>query len=465
MAVEIDSNVTENLSDKTVLGLIRRETVDIYNRIHSIADDIEFVNLVHAAYPDLPVLPNLRCGAWYVDPAISAGVPAYFKSTDGHTGNWMFSLRRANMHLVPLISSHGGAILIDSTRAGKHIPDALSKTIPIWCAVVNRAVALRYPDEKCAKWDKALYTPPGVVSAQEHSMIEAQVDNWAKALASSTYAIPLLTRSLRPIWVTPSTSVFPVLSEAYCAVVCVSASRRVDLGWERRSEGFAYVQGAGDDHELWGMGLTPDLFWAHRIQILSATRADINDLVKGIVDAAGPAFTRSQPTPVLPVSGRIQLAAIADVLDVVGRLPEHGSEGIAYILVSVTPLSIPDGPHALILHVDKKLAARQFREHVLPQSMVFTRVALLRGDHVCIACESGSDLSVGIALAALQMFFDDEGHVVVGKHDRSASNMASKTSIGRRLEWILATRPQTRFPSTTRKRVNEFLLTRSSFRP
>ena len=36
-------------------------------------------------------------------------------------------------------------------------------------------------------------------------------------------------------------------------VVCVSASRHVRDGLERRTMGFAYVQGSGDDHELWGM--------------------------------------------------------------------------------------------------------------------------------------------------------------------------------------------------------------------
>lgn len=34
--------------------------------------------------------------------------------------------------------------------------------------------------------------------------------------------------------------------------MCVSASRTVNAGTERRMEGFSYVQGSGDDHELWG---------------------------------------------------------------------------------------------------------------------------------------------------------------------------------------------------------------------
>ena len=99
---------------------------------------------------------------------------------------------------------------MDSTRAGKRLPDALSKTVPIWCAVVNRALRLRqrglatpHPvipadadDETDAKpqdsWDDDkddddaaanLYTPPGAVSPQEHVQIAARLDSWATGLA------------------------------------------------------------------------------------------------------------------------------------------------------------------------------------------------------------------------------------------------------------------------------------------
>jgi tRNA A64-2'-O-ribosylphosphate transferase len=40
-------------------------------------------------------------------------------------------------------------IIVDSTRKGKRVPDALSKTIPIWCATINNAV------KKCALQNQA----------------------------------------------------------------------------------------------------------------------------------------------------------------------------------------------------------------------------------------------------------------------------------------------------------------------
>ena len=62
------------------------------------------------------------------------------------------------------------------------MPDALSKTVPIWCAVLNRAVAKLYQLSK-TEYDCNLYTPPQVVSAQEHAQIETRIDAWADSLA------------------------------------------------------------------------------------------------------------------------------------------------------------------------------------------------------------------------------------------------------------------------------------------
>ncbi|KAF8589517.1 hypothetical protein K439DRAFT_365218 [Ramaria rubella] len=126
---------------------------------------------------------NLRCGAWYVEPNLAQREPVYFKSTDGHFGQWAFNLRRANLHLLDDVEKSGGCasrfccsdgdltatriILVDSTRHGKRFPDALSKTIPIWCAVVNLAVAKisDTSEELCRKnidlEENSLYTPPG----------------------------------------------------------------------------------------------------------------------------------------------------------------------------------------------------------------------------------------------------------------------------------------------------------------
>lgn len=73
---------------------IKRADVSLYNCLASIHHDAAFVAEIAALYEPLPVVANLRCGLWYA-PAPAA--TAYFKSTDGHCGNWGFSTTRLNM--------------------------------------------------------------------------------------------------------------------------------------------------------------------------------------------------------------------------------------------------------------------------------------------------------------------------------------------------------------------------------
>ncbi|KIJ25918.1 hypothetical protein M422DRAFT_273055 [Sphaerobolus stellatus SS14] len=160
----------------------------------------------------------------------------------------------------------------DSTRHGKRFPDALSKTIPIWCAVINLAIVRKYTSE--VRWtasdsheNGALYTPPGsgmsfsgialyllfiLFSRSEHSQIELRLDVFANKLLSSEFSLPPLQKPLRPIWITPDTSTLPSLTDVdFFPVLCVSTSKLVHEGLERRTAGFTYVQGSGDDHESW----------------------------------------------------------------------------------------------------------------------------------------------------------------------------------------------------------------------
>jgi hypothetical protein len=89
----------------------------------------------------------------------------------------------------------GRIILVDSTRAGKRIPDALSKTVSIWCAVLNRASFRASPQLASSEWDTSLYTPPGVVSIQEHAQIESRLDQWAESLVASAVQSVTVYRS------------------------------------------------------------------------------------------------------------------------------------------------------------------------------------------------------------------------------------------------------------------------------
>lgn len=66
-----------------------------------------------------------------------------------------------------------------------------------------------------------------------------------------------MLKPLRPIFVSPASTFSTPRNELnYYPVVCVSASKLAKES-DVRERGFAYVQGAGDDHETWAKGLTP----------------------------------------------------------------------------------------------------------------------------------------------------------------------------------------------------------------
>lgn len=90
------------------LSSLRRSALSVPNRLHSIESDARFVQEVADHY-DLPPVANERCGSWYINPEVKAG-SAYFKSTDGHTGQWNFSLRRLNLQILEIARDHGGLV-------------------------------------------------------------------------------------------------------------------------------------------------------------------------------------------------------------------------------------------------------------------------------------------------------------------------------------------------------------------
>ncbi|KAH7883244.1 tRNA A64-2'-O-ribosylphosphate transferase, partial [Phlebopus sp. FC_14] len=461
------STMSSRQATALALAELRKESQDIYNRIRSIAEDAAFVDEVRRHYKDLPLIPNMRCGAWYADPATASSEKAYFKSTDGHTNNWSFNLRRPNLHLLSLIAEHSGIVLVDSTRAGKRMPDALSKTVPIWCSVVNRALLKRSAQGAFDNWDVTLYTPPGVVSAQEQDMIERKLDAWASDLAASFYQLPNLKYPLRPMWITPATTTFPafLVRRSFLPIICVSASKQITDGLERRATGFAYIQGSADDHELWSMGLTPTIFWNNRTGILKAGRSELPELVKSLVEASSSTNIHDdsnsqrtfQPTPIDHVSGLLSICCTASLLSI-----SNSPIAMVYLTSGSTYLSVGTGARdpALTLCIETpegKKGQHHFLHTVLPCSIPFIKTHLLDGRQVCIACDKGTDISVGVGLAALAKFFREDG-TFNPQENRQVDLCESKGVLQTRLQWIISSYPQANPSRTTLKRVNDYLL-------
>nr|AKM76533.1 initiator tRNA phosphoribosyl transferase family protein [Erodium foetidum] len=290
---------------------IKRRENTLYNALRSIYDDSIFVGEIAQLWPELPLLANLRCGLWYA-PKFHSG--CYFKSTDGHTGNWSFNTSRLNLHVAHLAGQKGGCIIVDSTRKGKRFPDSMSKTIPIWTCVLNRAIAnhrrkrqdhVKPMDEEPntpaahsheRDWDSSLHLPLWV-SKTEKASIETRLEKWTEELELSGADIASLSSSLkkplRQLWISQKTVIW--LNEVpdhdswdFTPIILVSASSSASTGLiqHRATSEFSwnYIPGAGDDEESWARGLSPELFWNNVYDIMNSGPDVCNRKVADMVE-------------------------------------------------------------------------------------------------------------------------------------------------------------------------------------
>lgn len=320
----MDKLTLSHLDINSVTKELRKDSLSIKNRLQSIIYDALFVETTKDKFK-LPLIPNERCGLWYLPPNEQKDT-SYFKSTDGHTGQWSFSLRRLNFHLLPIISAYGGIAIIDSTRKGKLMPDALLKTIPIWCAVLNTILYEGDSDkdildglglEKDSTDAKFLLslknehnwvsTPKYMVFASERNEISKLIDSFAKKVKK----LGLVTKEklmlhldgkkkpLIPQWHYPGCKnndeeivnndsfFFDHRQESntertYFLVQCVTASKKTNVyggsiltvrnnltNGEIKLTSWYYIQGSADDHELWATkdicngNLNSGFFWEH----------------------------------------------------------------------------------------------------------------------------------------------------------------------------------------------------------
>ncbi|EME31541.1 Uncharacterized protein Gasu2_44120 [Galdieria sulphuraria] len=265
---------------------LRVSSLSPLNRLCSIVHDASFVDSIVSLLPRLPLGGNLRAGRWYVKPEILS-FDCCFKSADGHYGQWNFSFWRVNLKLLKLLFSRGGAIVVDATRQGKRFPDSLSKTVPIWCFVINEILA-ELGLLNLAHASDSLVLPEWVPKEEKHWILERsqgwitmihEQKEFRSVLLELANDCPL-RKPLKPVWIhrdQPSiedSSLVDCIS--FIPVFCVSVSSPKDnYRWLTHSLktgetfGFRYIQGAGDDEESWSCGLFPELFWKHKEDLLS----------------------------------------------------------------------------------------------------------------------------------------------------------------------------------------------------
>ncbi|KAI7211060.1 tRNA '-O-ribosylphosphate transferase [Hortaea werneckii] len=484
---------------KTILTELKRSNLSITNRLHSIHADATFVSSVAKAFHPLPLIANERCGSWYI-PSSSGSVSAsearehhssattttnpsdhcrkagsaYFKSTDGHHGEWSFSLRRLNLQILDLVGEGGGCIIVDSTRRGKSMPDALSKTIPIWICVLNRLLFPSSPSTTTASETDNLHTPETLISPSEHSQILARIPSFVTALQTLHLDVPSLReklkgRPLRPFFVTPSSDLVSVAEEVreettqdgngcHPIILCTASSRESEEEASHHVSG--YVQGAADDAEAWALGLDAQGFWENCAELLRSSEDELPEVIGRIV-AERKAEGRSgkggrRPTRVDPC-GNLAVASNA-------AAEEEGASGEFDLVVSCSGVPSPIAEERwkkrylhLPISSSGKLGSRQLRNE-LPK-LEQLRSLLWPESRLLVTCETGKDLSVGVALALICLFYDSSGNLIIpAEGERSERQVLNKEVIRQRLAWIVVSMPDASPSRATLQSVNAFLL-------
>lgn len=343
------------------------------------------------------------------------------------------------------------------------MPDALSKTVPIWCCVLNRAL---FPG---AAASHALFVPPNVVSVSERSQMEARLPEFLGSFVALQLDLESLRRQiskpLRPLWITHdddhdlSSDFLEAVAARSHPVVCCTSSRQV-VGAEI-SEG-GYIQGAGDDTENWALGLTAPIFWAHAGELLATPDADLPGLIKSLLIESAAAHGNADAasadvhrlTPFLSVGTLASLESPAAAGSCVIGLTATSTDRSAWMK---TPCRMEVG-------LGKRKAASRLLRQALPQICDFVADYLAKkpeaGDQnmaekkVVVLCETGKDLSVGVALALSCWCFDAAGNILPG-NDRGVFN---KAAIRVRLGHIMTALPSANPSRATLQSVNSFLM-------
>ena len=192
-------------------------------------------------------------------------------------------------------------------------------------------------------------------------------------------------------------------------VILCTASRMVQTS--NRSKGW-YVQGAADDSESWAQGLTPTLFWRHKTELLKASPNEVEDLIREILHAdatcngqsvsrlgLNSGLTLIKPTNCVFIgsSNRVGDTTPAEYDAVIVCSPEADENLKSRWKERYIHLACPAG----------KLGGRLLRKE-LPK-MQETFIKLKTFQRVFFYCSTGTDASVGAALVALCLYFDEDG--------------------------------------------------------
>lgn len=387
-------------------------------------------------------------------------------------------------------------MIVDSTRKGKRFPDSMSKTIPIWTCVLNRAISnhrarldgsgtlkneSNRSDEHTSNivqdssgWDCSLHLPLWV-SETEKAMIEARLEGWTNEFEASGADIASISLSLRkplrPLWISQKTVIW--LNEVpeydswdFTPVMLISASSSSSMFQKLTTSEFSwnYIPGAGDDEESWARGLSPNLFWKNAYDLISLGPDLCNQKVANIVEKDRVYWAqRGENAPQVSVKPSKCLVSknLFDV-DIPSLAEDEKSSDNNYAIswlgstnmaVGRTPLAADMFPADSIINCHKESVSLSMDSKAylhlpildskfdrfsllrnLPSALDFAKMNLRQGKTLLICCNNGEDISICVCLAIFTSLYTDAGHFDDGNSFNETC--ITKLELRRRLVFI-----------------------------
>lgn len=219
-----------------------------------------------------------------------------------------------------------------------------------------------------------------------------------------------LKKPLLPGWIIQTEPLPSILENGpYHRIICCTASRRVE-GAEM-SEG-GYIQGAGDDSEGWSHGLTATMFWQNKDRLMKTSEEELPEVIRQLVAKEDANKVRDSTVVVTPTnlvylgvlcsnenmwSDEFSCSIICGELQPAKDTPETKEEDCITRTLYLDCGSGKLGSRALRTELQH---LQPFMQKVLPGREAPTML---------VSCSTGRDISVGVALAVLCLYFADDG--------------------------------------------------------
>jgi tRNA A64-2'-O-ribosylphosphate transferase len=482
------------------------------NHLLSIRMDAELTQTLRSLLPNLSCFANLRNGRWY-----TSDLPddtCYFKSTDGHDGQWLFSLSRMNLNVAIAAQKKKGCLIVDSTKSGKRFPDSMYATIPIWCAVLNHVCR---GDDTISNGELPDFFAPSWIPSSSAIRMRQRIKDIISGLSPAlcTQIRSELCSShrhnflpMRPVWVSVEDGCFQwegytithgdgeddmeeVLNALlnsdnhkktlpFAPLVLFSCS---DLARTRHNHAvhhsWDYIAGAGDDEEAWRPSplFNATFFWAHVDEILAS---DCPDTVRSTVTSL--LETEAQLNNSKAVISTLSYANKEHALDAIGSSGLWiGSFDACYhlsdksSLLSITsaivissddsrtsaPVNDMKRAGASILSINalsiEKPVRQYWEKDLLPKCVAWAKT--LKGDEeLAIICGDGYRAAPVIAIAIL--LDQTVPTFSLSSFQKGESETVNKELIRRVLMQLQSFRPPINPPRVLMKELNSYFMSR-----